>query len=104
MKYLKKIFENKKGEIVDNFEKSYKNGRSDFNLWYYGQDWNEVSNDYHLYDNYYIYKDSVFKLERTGDYSAEIVKLDKPLIHVKEEILKKIELLELAFNKIDTSL
>jgi hypothetical protein len=114
LKYLKHINESKDKEIESDFEKAYKSGSVSFNLDYYSSDWGRVKSKYHLYDEFYLYKDAIFNISTrpSGDwYHTELVKLDKPVIKFKEEILKKIDKLEEkidkledAFNKIDSSL
>lgn len=106
MKHLIKFNEAKAdivGEIEADFEKAYKGGRVSFNIDYYSSDWNKVSPKYHLYDEYYIYKDAVFLMStrESGDwYLTELIKINKPLHIFKEDVYKRIEELESAFNKL----
>jgi hypothetical protein len=61
-----------------------------------------------LYDDYYVYKHSIMEvnIEGFGSYGKHYVikKIDISPIKFKENLLKKIESLEDAFNKIDTAL
>lgn len=108
MKHLNKFNEakhpvDKAAEIEANFEKAYKEGDASFNVDYYSSDWNKVEPKYHLYDNYYLYRDAVFKMvtRPSGDwYYTELVKINKPLHVFKEDVYKRIEQLESAFNKL----
>lgn len=111
MKYLKNINEalkNRKDmsneEIVEMyFEEAYKTGRSHPNLDAFGTEWEKISPKYHLYDNYYLYKDVILLYSERPDgnwYSQYLDKVNK-LPHVfKQEIFDRIEKLEVAFNKI----
>lgn len=103
MKYLDKFNESKEEEIINDFEKAYTKGSCSFNQEYYGSNWIKKRKDFHLYDNYYLYRDAIFQLNTrpSGDwYHTELVRLKEEPHIFKEKIFKKIEELEKAFDKL----
>jgi hypothetical protein len=109
MKHLRKYNEakshpiDKAAEIEADFEKAYKSGSASFNVDYYSSDWSKVKSKYHLYDDFYLYKDAVFVMNTRPSsdwYYTELRKIDKPLHIFKEDVYKRIEQLESAFNKL----
>lgn len=108
MRYINKFNEaresrTKEQEIIDDFEKAYKTGSTSFNQEYYGSTWSKMRSEWHLYDNYYLYRDAIFSVvtRPSGDwYHTELVKLKEEPHVFKEKIFKKIEQLEKAFDKL----
>lgn len=103
MKHLNRFNESIEEEIINDFEKAYTKGSCSFNLDYYGSKWDKKRGEFHLYDDYYLYKDAIFQLNTrpSGDwYHTELVKLKEPAHVFKEKIFKKIQELEVAFDKI----
>lgn len=92
-----------KDEIIECFENAYKSGSSNPNLDYFGKDWTLFTEEFKLYDDYYLYKDAIMRTytSPSGDwYSTKLGKL-KAQPHVfKNEIFNRIQELEIAFNKI----
>lgn len=103
MKHLNRFNESKEEEIISDFEKAYTKGSCSFNVDYYGSDWSKKRGEFHLYDNYYLYRDAIFQVNTrpSGDwYYTELVKLKEEPHIFKEKIFKKIEELEKAFDKL----
>jgi len=91
-------FSNKHLEVVENkFKEALENGISRLS---YG-----VPDKYHLYDNYYQYADNIFELTTREDMDGYefhyLRKLEIPPHVFKENIIKRIEELDQAFNKIE---
>ena len=113
MKYLRKINEADAGipkhtimldkETEEMFHNAYIHGRSSPNLPYLSQfhSWENVSKKYKLYDDYYLYKDSILQLTQPGDWHWELVKLKDHPSEFRQKILDRIEKLEKAFNMLD---
>ena len=105
MKHIKRINESSSPEEMceNSFKEAHIKGRSKPNLDYLGSAWKTVSNKYHLYDDYYLYEDSIleFRSYDSGNwYGYELKRLDTPPHVFKEKIYNRIEALEKAFNKL----
>lgn len=102
MKHLKRYNESLE-EIEKIFNSVISTGRSqsiNTNL----KDFKDFKEKFNLYDNYYYYRDNIFKIiERaSGDWFSEDLELvGKSPIDFKEYLCDRIEELTIAFNKID---
>ena len=93
--------ESKEDEIIRDFESAYKKGSCSFNEEYYGN--NPKLGEFHLYDNYYQYKDAIFSIytRTSGDwYHTELIKSDIDPHSFKLKIYDQIKKLEDAMDKI----
>lgn len=93
--------ESKEDEIIRDFESAYKKGSCSFNEEYYGN--NPKLKEFHLYDDYYQYKDAIFSIytRPSGDwYHTELIKSDIDPHSFKLKIYDQIKKLEDAMDKI----
>jgi hypothetical protein len=68
-------------------------------------EWEKFAKQYHLYDDYYFYRDTILKVitkESGGWFVDELSKVDIDPIEFKENIFDRIKKLKEAFNKIPT--
>jgi hypothetical protein len=101
VKHLQKFNESKEQEIINDFEEAYKTSECSFNMDYYGN--NKKIKELHLYDDFYQYKDAIFRINTipSGDwYRSKLVKLTVDPHVFKEKIFKRIQELEEAMDKI----
>jgi len=105
MKHIKRINESTSLEdkCENDFKEAHTKGRSNPNLDYLGSAWKTVSSKYHLYDDYYLYDDSIleFRSYDSGNwYGYELKRLKTPPHVFKQKIFDRMEELEKAFNKL----
>jgi hypothetical protein len=99
-----RLNESKSEEVISHFKRADRHGSVSVNLDYLGEDWHKNTEDYHLYDNFYLYNNSIFELNTSpsGDWYGSTLSKHKVPPHVfEDEIFEKIQELEKAFNMLD---
>lgn len=101
MKYIKKISESfGESEVIKAFDKALESGKSSVNLDAHKREFENFVKDKHLYDKYYLYKDSVFRLdtyETGGWYATDLINVGRAHVF-QQKTFDRIKELEKAFN------
>ena len=86
--------------IIGKFEESYKNGISEVNLRHFGKNWEKYTEPFYLIENFYLYKDNIFRLFPKEQYDHQLLKYNNPISEWKDTFIKRKEELENAIKKL----
>lgn len=92
-----------KNLVEKEFETAFEHGKSNPNFDYLGKKWEQYSEPYHLYDNFYYYKDkimTVYSFETGGWYQQVLEVINSTPDKLKIKIQKEIEEREGALKKL----
>ena len=97
---IEKAWEN---TIIKLFQDAYEQGESNPNLDYLGDKWEIYSEPFHLYDNYYFYKDMIMLLNtyETGGWYNTDLKVIEDVDTFKSKMIKKIDQIEKGLKKLN---